>query len=337
MSIWKLGATVRIRAPHSNTGTDTTDRLADSGNGRSGRPRRRAARWAGVTAALALVSGVGGAALAGATPASAATLPYSENSGQGPATGTVYNLTVPDSWNAGNLLMVSDMNGRSQPLSVQPVLQGGAVTAASSEFQFTPSAAAGNAGGTLASGFGQLTSRWTGECLAAIGSGNSATLGEAPCTSGGTSSGAQLWTLTTWQGATYLRNKATAENVGFNSPGCVAAAGVPLNLHSGDSCGALDANVDSYTFYTQPLTFSSPTADPNSYSCAPGYTFATTGGNGQPLMYKYKSGQSAGAILPAPALVVNPQTIVSGTLEYTGAGTGQAQLECDPNLALMMS
>jgi hypothetical protein len=334
MYIWKFGA-MALRAHRSSSETGTTEPLSDSSPGRPGRPRRRAARWAGVTAALALVSGVGGAALAGATPASASTVPFSEDSGLGPATGTVYNLTVPGSWNAGNVLMVSDTNGNSQPLTLQPVVEGGAVTAASSEFQFTPSAAAGNAGGTLHTGFGQLASRWTGECLTAVGSGNSATLGEAACASDSIRDGVQLWTLTTWQGATYLRNKAAGENVGFNSPGCVAAAGVPLNLHSADNCGALQANVDSYTFLTKTLTFGFPTSDPNSYSCVPGYTFATSGGYaGLPLVYQFTSGESAGAELPDPAPVTNPQTIASGTITYSGAGAGQARLECDPTPAL---
>jgi hypothetical protein len=288
---------------------------------------------AAAVAAAAVVSGAGVAGLAAAPAASASSIPLTENSPLGPATGIVYSFTVAGQNGDDPALMVSDASGSNQPVSLQDVYQG-PETAASSEFQFNP--VAGNSGGTLSTGYGELSSRWDGWCLTASGTGSTAKIGEASCNA----SAAQEWTAQTSGGSTYLDNEAAAEDVGFNAPSCAASAGVPLDLDNPGTptCGALTVTEAVYTFYTQATNVPGPTAaaDPHQYSCAAGYSFLTDEGDAADNYNIYDQvNNSTGTVVPDRAVAVNPQTIAASTIAYTdpdhNGGTGQVQLTCQPN------
>jgi hypothetical protein len=289
---------------------------------------------AAVAAAVLVVSGAAVAGVA-AAPAAWAQVPPTENSPLGPATGIVYSFQVPGQPQIGpggaEVLMVSDADGSNNPISLQDITVG-PVTAASSEFQFNP--ASGNPGSTLLSGYGELSSRWDGSCLTASGTGSTATIGESSCT--GTD--AQEWTEQDSNGNAYLYNEAAAETVGFNAPGCAAAAGVLLDLDNpGSTCGALTITEAVYTFFTRPTNVPGPTAaaDPHKYSCVAGYTFLTDEGDQADNYSIYDQvNDSTGTVVPDQAVAVNPQTIAANTIVYTdpdhNGGTGQVQLTCQP-------
>jgi hypothetical protein len=253
----------------------------------------------------------------------------------GPASGTVYGLSVPGSASGPTALMVSAVSSSLNAVSLQTVSSAPYV-AASSEWQFTPAAA--NSGGSPSSGFGQLANRWSASCLTATGTGTTATVGQATCTG----AASQEWTAVTNAGVTYLESQASGQTIGFNAPSCAAAANVTLNLGSPSSgCGGLAINAETYTFYTDPVFVpssapgygNSVAADPQAYSCAAGYNLPVLEQTAGYADYEFRN-DSTGAVAPEAAWALNDQTVPADSIVYSdpsgNGGTGQVMLECDP-------